>query len=199
MTTRSIFFDRVIMVAVIVTIVVLALALIGDPVRQTLAWTRTGLERVELWRLFSGHLVHLDIYHAVLNVSIMLLLALLFGDIFTLARHSVHALIGTLMIDAGLFWLADIEWYVGLSGVLHAIAAAVVVRLVIDRHDHITWLVALFGLSKIIYENTFGAMPFSGSTSAVATDGHLFGVLAGMMFGLVPDGRRKRKNFNDLA
>lgn len=198
MTTRFVFFDRVVMAAAL-GVVVLALALIGDPVKQSLAWTRTGLEQGEWWRLISGHWVHLGFFHAVLNASVLILLTALFGEVFTLVRQGVHALMGMLVIDAGLWWLGGIEWYVGLSGVLHTMAAAAVVRLIIDRHDRLAWLVALFGLSKIIYENNFGAMPFSGSTDSVVTDAHLFGVLAGMIFGLVPDRNRKRRGVNDLA
>jgi rhomboid family GlyGly-CTERM serine protease len=172
----------------------IVLTVTGDATRESLQWTRSGLQQGEWWRLFTAHVVHLNLFHGLLNALALILLAALFGRTFTLARHGLHALIGILCIDAGLFWLADVEWYVGLSGLLHVLAAAAVVRLIIDRHDRVAWGVAIFGLGKLVYENTLGAMPFSGREALVVTDVHLFGVLIGMVLGLIPSVRHSRDN-----
>lgn len=192
-TSKNGFFDRAVVAAMIVGSVVIALALAGDSARERLKWARDDIHDGEWWRLVTAHLVHLDLLHAVINVGVLLMLAALFGRVFTPTRHAIHTLVGMLIIDLGLTWLSNLEWYVGLSGVLHTLAAAAVVRLIVDHQDRIAWGVAIFGLLKIGFENTVGGLPFSGDQSRVVTDAHLFGVLAGMILGLIPMGTQRAR------
>jgi len=159
----------------------------SDRLIDSLQWSREAIAAGEWWRLLTGHLVHLDLVHACLNVAALLLLWRLFGRVFALRHLLVILLVAVATINAGLWSLSDIDWYVGLSGLLHAWAAAAVVRLIIDRDRHygIAWFVAAFGLAKIMQENIFGPLPFSTNAAAVVTDAHLFGVLAGMAMGLM--------------
>lgn len=199
MTQQKFFIDDVVIVAIILAGLTLVLSLAGDATRESLQWTRFGVQQGEWWRLVTAHVIHLDLFHALLNALVLILLAGLFGGVFTLARHGFNAIIGILFIDAGLLWLGNLEWYVGLSGLLHTLAAASVVRLIVDRQDRLAWGVAIFGLGKIVYENTMGAMPFSGREASVVTDVHLFGVLIGMALGLIPSRYRPAERLNDRA
>jgi len=153
----------------------------------------------EWWRLITAHVVHLNPFHAILYAVVLILLAALFGRVFTPARHGVHAIIGILCIDAGLIWLGNLEWYVGLSGLLHALAAVSVVRLIVDRHDRVAWCVARFGLGKIVYENTVGAMLFSSRETSVVTDVRVFDVVIGMALGLISTRHRSSGPLTDVA
>lgn len=172
-------------VLVVATILILALAAFGDTPREALRWSRSDIAAGQWWRWFTGHLVHLDLPHAALNVAAALVLAGIFGRVYSWRRTLVVLLIGIAAIDAGLWWLVDIEWYVGLSGVLHAYAAAVVVRRIIDTGDFLAWGVAIFGLGKLAWENTSGALPLAAPGTIVVTDAHLFGVIGGMVAGLL--------------
>lgn len=172
-------------IVVIMGVSILLLAMVGEPLRGYLQWSRSALDAGEWWRLVSGHFVHLDIPHALLNVAAMFLLWALFGRTFSLSRLSLIFLIAVSSIDIGLWWFDDVDWYVGLSGLLHAWAAAAVVRLIIDRQDPVACVIAIFGLGKIVWENTHGALPFTADSTPVVTDVHLFGVLAGMLCGLI--------------
>ncbi|MBM4216846.1 MAG: hypothetical protein FJ178_03215 [Gammaproteobacteria bacterium] len=78
-------------------------------------------------------------------------------------------------------------------------AAASAVRLIVDRHDRVAWSVARFGLGKIEYENTVGAMPFSGRETSVVTDVYLFDVVIGMALGLIPTRHRSSGPLTDVA
>lgn len=199
MTRRKLLSDHVVIAAIILAGLTLVLALTGDAMRESLQWTRSGVQHGEWWRLVTAHVVHLDLFHALLNTAVLILLAVLFGHVFTPVRHGFNAIVGILFIDAGLLWLGNLEWYVGLSGLLHTLAAASVVRLIIDFHDRVAWGVAIFGLGKIVYENTMGAMPFSEREVSVVTDVHLFGVLIGMALGLIPARARPSAQLNDLV
>ncbi len=159
----------------------------SDWFTQSLEWSREAITAGEWWRLLTGHFVHLDLWHAGLNGAASLLLWRLFGRVFAPRHLLAVVLVGMAMIDAGLWWLSDVDWYVGLSGLLHAWGAAAVVRLIIDRDRHygIAWLMAILGLAKIARENLWSALPFATDTATVVTDAHLFGVLAGMTMGLL--------------
>lgn len=175
--------------------VVILLALAGDPLREELRWSREALSQGEWWRLVTGHIVHLDVMHAFLNLVAAALLFGIFGASFGLRRALLAMLTGMIAIDLGLWFLGTVDWYVGLSGILHAYAAAAVVRSLIDRPDRTAMGIAVFGMGKIVWENTVGALPFVSAETIVVTDAHLFGVLAGLLVGLLT--RSKRQSIGD--
>lgn len=163
---------------------VLLLALGGEVVQQALRWSRGGIAAGEQWRWVTGHLVHLDIAHAALNAAGLALVWALFARVWSPRRWLLIAVLGIAGIDLGLWWLSDIEWYVGLSGLLNTLAAAGIVREIIDG-DRMAWVVGLLGLAKLVSENLSGPMPFLQPDIPVVLDAHLYGALVGMVCGLV--------------
>lgn len=163
---------------------ILLLALGGEALQQALRWSRSGLDAGELWRWVTGHLVHLDLAHALLNAAGLALVWALFARVYSPRRWLLIVVLGIAGIDLGLWWLSDIEWYVGLSGVLNTLAAAGIVREVIDG-DRMAWVVGLLGLAKLVSENISGPMPFLQPAMPVVLDAHLYGALVGMVCGLV--------------
>jgi len=169
----------------LLAIALLTLAVAGESLQESLQWSRADLARGEWWRLLTGHLVHLDLAHAALNVAALALLYWLFGDVFRRRELVLIVIAGVVAIDAMLWWLVDIDQYRGLSGLLHAWAAAAVVRRLIARQDPLAWVIGVAGLAKILWENLAGAMPFMAPTMVVVTDVHLAGVLVGMLVGVL--------------
>ena len=98
-------------------------------------------------------------------------------------RWLLIAALGIAGIDLGLWWLSDIEWYVGLSGLLNTLAAAGIVREIVDG-DRMAWLIGALGLAKLVSENLSGPMPFMQPGIPVVLDAHLYGALVGMVCGL---------------
>lgn len=162
---------------------ILILTAAGDVPRVALRWDRDALIAGEAWRLVSGHLIHLDLLHALLNLLAGALLATLFGKELRAAQALLVGVVACGAIDAGLWWLSDVDWYVGLSGVLHAYAAAAIVHRLLRQPEPIAAGLAAFGIGKLIWENTLGALPLAGAATTVVTDAHLYGVLAGTLTG----------------
>jgi rhomboid family GlyGly-CTERM serine protease len=129
--------------------------------------------------------VHLDLRHALLNVVGLLLVWALFAASFRAWQWVVILLAGIASIDTGL-WLLNpgLAWYVGASGLLHAAMTAGIVQQMIQR-DRIAWLLGVLGAAKLLYEHFSGALPLSGDAAMVVTDAHLYGALAGAVFGVV--------------
>jgi rhomboid family GlyGly-CTERM serine protease len=97
----------------------------GEPVRAALRYERAAILEGEVWRLFTGHIVHFDLRHLVLNLAGAGLMVLLFATGYAF-RHWLWILAASVVaIDVGFFVLEpQLLWYVGVSGVLHGVLAA---------------------------------------------------------------------------
>jgi rhomboid family GlyGly-CTERM serine protease len=153
--------------------------LAGDAGREALRYDRTALAAGQEWRLLTAHFVHLDFDHAALNSLGLVLMWALFARDYR-PRQWLAILLGSIAaIDAGL-WLRDstVAWYVGSSGALHGIMAAGTLAH-LRRRDLDGWILAVFILLKLAYEQSAGALPFTDSHAGVVVDAHLFGTLGG--------------------
>ena len=91
------------------------------------------------------------------------------------------------IIDSGLWYLdPSLQWYVGLSGLLHALLATGLVVGVSPRRRDLQVLAALLAL-KIAWEQLSGPLPGSEISSGgpVVVDAHLYGIVAGVLSGLI--------------
>ena len=64
----------------------IGLAFVGEPAREALHWSRSGIAAGEHWRWLTAHLVHLDLAHAVLNAAGLALVWVLFFDLYSVRR-----------------------------------------------------------------------------------------------------------------
>ena len=152
--------------------------LAGNGGQAWLRYERGALAQGQWWRLLTAHLVHLDLRHALLNAAGLVLVWVLFARAYSPKAWLAILLGAAAAIDAGL-WLGDstVQWYVGSSGVLHgAMAAGALAH--IRRGERDGWVLAALLAVKLLYEQTHGALPFSGK-DPVVVDAHLYGVLGG--------------------
>jgi len=154
--------------------------LAGETGRLTLRYDRAGLAAGQWWRLLTAHFVHLNLAHALLNILGLVLLWALFARDYSPGRWALIVLASMAAIDAGL-WLGspDLAWYVGASGVLHGVMAAGTWAH-LRRSEFDGWILALFLIGKLAYEQFMGAMPFSAGLGSVVVDAHLYGALGGL-------------------
>lgn len=150
----------------------------GEAARLALRYDRAALAGGELWRLFTAHVVHLSLRHALVNILGLALLWALFARDYSARQWLAIVLAAVVAIDAGL-WLLDstVQWYVGSSGVLHGILAAGTLAQ-LRRAQPEGWVLALLLVGKLLYEHFAGPLPFSGSGPVLVT-AHVFGVLGG--------------------
>ncbi len=147
-----------------------------------LAWRydRAGLAAGQLWRLITAHIVHLNLEHAALNsLGLVLMWALFVRDYSP--RQWLFIVLGSIAaIDAGL-WMRDstIAWYVGSSGAMHGVMSAGTLAHV-RRRDLDGWILAIFLIVKLGYEQTAGALPFADTGPGVVVNAHLYGAIGGL-------------------
>ena len=171
--------------AVGATLVIVVLAALGETGRTALAYHREGIAEGEVWRLVTGHFVHTGFPHLALNLAGLWVVWYLVGATISLAGWTLVWLASIAAVDAGL-WLFEpgLQWYVGLSGVLHGLIAAGVIRgLQCGRPEF--WIVVAALVGKLVYEQLVGPLPGSelSTGDAVIVDAHLYGTLAGAAAG----------------
>lgn len=165
----------------IVLLIALALMLSGDSGREWLRFDRGGIAAGEVWRLLTGHFVHLGVSHTLLNLAGLVLVWILVGRTFTRPQW-VYVMAGSVAaIDLGLwFGATQLEWYVGLSGLLHGMLAAGIAGGLADR-SYEALVLAIVVAGKLAWEQLVGPLPGSEASSggAVIVDAHLYGVIGG--------------------
>jgi rhomboid family GlyGly-CTERM serine protease len=153
----------------------------GESGREWLRYDRLAIADGEIWRLASGHFVHLGLPHLALNALGFALVWYLVASSFRAAQWLLVMLVTIAGIDLG-FWLLQpqLTWYVGLSGLLHGVlAAGIVAGFSRDRHE--LWVLGVLLVGKIAFEQVFGPLPGSEDASggAVITAAHLYGAITG--------------------
>ncbi len=162
------------------------LALGGDPIREALRFGRQAIIDGQYWRLVTGHFVHLGVSHFILNAAGVLLVALLVYREFRPAQWLIVTLGVVASIGAGLLvFNPDLEWYVGLSGLIHGWLAAGTVSLLARRRPE-AWPLAALLCAKLALEQWQGPLPGSAEATGgpVVVDAHLYGSIAGILIGL---------------
>lgn len=153
--------------------------LAGEWGRAALRYERAAIADGEWWRLITAHLVHLDLGHAALNALGFVLMWSLFARDYRPAQWLAILAATVATIDAGLWFIdTQVGWYVGASGVLHGIMAAGTLAH-LRRGDLDGWILAIFIILKLGYEQVSGQLPFSGSDVPVVVNAHLYGALGG--------------------
>jgi len=180
---KSLNCDRAYGLGLLAAYAVVGLLAGGDPVRQALGYERVALAQGEWWRAVTAHFVHLDAEHALLNALGITLMWALFARDFSPLRWLAIYLAAGLGISAGL-WLLDpqVQWYVGASGALHGVMTAGTLAH-LRRRDLDGWILAVFIVAKLAYEQWAGSMPFQESGTTVV-DAHLYGAIGGLASGL---------------
>ncbi|HEU4617180.1 MAG TPA: rhombosortase [Gammaproteobacteria bacterium] len=171
-----------------------ALAAGGEAVRQWGRYDRHALEAGQLWRLVTGHLVHLGPSHLALDLGALVLIRVIVGTAMSGGEWVGATLVSMASIDAGLYFGApDVGWYVGLSGILHGLFVAGAAALLgTDRRFAAALLVGV--AAKLAWEHWAGPLPWSAEATGgtVITAAHFYGAIGGVIFAAFMGLRRRR-------
>ncbi len=172
---------------VVLILIATLLMFSGDSGRELLRFERSGIAAGEWWRLLSGHLTHMGWSHVALNGAGLILVWYLVGTAFSALRWLLIAAVAIATMDT-CFWFLnpDMAWYVGLSGLLHALlAAGIVARL--GNINAETAILAALVIAKLAWEQFSGPLPGSelASGGVVIVDAHLYGAAGGVLGALL--------------
>lgn len=140
------------------------------------------------WRMISGHFVHLDFMHWLVNGLGAILAWVLFAGILP---HKVAAvfMLGSAPAVSSAFYLLNpgIGWYVGLSGILYGYCAAGSLYGMVyapERRRFYTVLLTIIFL-KLTWEYISGGSWSDGLFKTdVVTRAHLYGVISCLLIAI---------------
>ncbi len=141
----------------------------------------------EIWRIWTGHLVHTNMLHMSLNIVAALVIYLAFFTKIKLGELLAYSFVFTALISVALLCIyPDLDWYNGLSGLLHALVIYFSIRLVRNEGmvyligPGIVWLKVLVETTRanLGYENLIGEM-------TVIDDAHLIGAFIGTVAAII--------------
>lgn len=153
---------------------------------EALEFQRQSILSGQLWRLWTGHWVHANTAHFLLNISAALLLYFAFFRTLTAKELIATGLIFSALIGGALLLLMpELDWYNGLSGLLHAWVVYASIRR-IQAGDAMYWLGPVLVWAKVLFERVgFGGWSggFLGGVNIIY-EAHLIGALVGTLAGI---------------
>ncbi len=166
-----------------IAFIVTFIGLFGSDVQLWLRFDRNAILSGEVWRIFTGHLAHLSWPHLAMNLLGLALVWGLFDRHLPTKRWFHVMLFGGFGISLLLLVVdSHLLYYVGLSGVLHAMfIVGCLYDLRTGRWDSKLLLILI--ITKLLWEQWYGPLPGSEKTAggSVVVDAHLFGALMGLI------------------
>ena len=162
----------------------LLLACAGEQAASGLAWERVAILNGELWRLWSGHLVHFSASHAGADVLALLASGALAEPLIGTRRFALVLGGGALLLSLGLLMCApELHEYRGASGlaVLTAVLGGVLAWNRYPGSRPVLVCAALALASKTLWEACANMAAFTDLPAgvAVAWQAHLLGAVLG--------------------
>ena len=148
-----------------------------------LVYDRAAILDGQIWRLVTGHLVHLDWNHLSANAAALFGLGWLVETAPGNGRKNlVTVLVASIAVISALLMLfaPATAFYAGLSGALNGLFAFACLQLY-GQTRHKAWLVLILGAAfKIGWESAFGPLFTSSLAWPSQTLAHFGGLLAGL-------------------
>jgi rhomboid family GlyGly-CTERM serine protease len=159
----------------------------GESFAQTLVYRKDLISQGEIWRLLSGHILHTNSYHLLLNLVALFMMWALHGRFYSIKNYISLFLFCSLTTCLGLYYFdPTLIQYVGLSGTLHGVFIFGAL-MDINAKDKTGYLLFIGAWAKIAYEQRYGASTdvISLIEANVAVNAHLWGAIGGLFFTIV--------------
>lgn len=156
-------------------------------IQVDLLFLRDNIQQGQLWRLWTGNLVHSNYYHLALNLAGFWLFLFIFNNLMNTTQLLVTLVMLINGVGLGLYFFnPELYWYAGFSGALYGLYIIGAIYALIAK-DIITGLTIIVVIpSKIIWDH----LNETGQTNAeligipISTDSHLYGISSAFLIGL---------------
>lgn len=171
-----------------VSLAVISLAAMvgGSHAFYWLSYERDAILDGQVWRVLTGHLMHLGWPHVLLNLAGLALLWIIFGRLLSFERWVVALVCCAFGVSLGLLLFhPELDWYVGMSGVLHGMFVIGAIAGIRSGY-RAEWLLLGLLTVKLVWEQLRGATPATAEFvgGAVIVDAHLYGAITGLAVAL---------------
>jgi len=146
----------------------------------------------EVWRLLTGNFVHFGWAHTLMNLAAFFLCAIALLNSLSIKQYISLILCCCVTVGISVYYLnPEYETYAGLSGAIHGF---IIAGLMLNKRHNgwINGVLVLLLFGKIFHEHQtqYQANDLQALLPVpVAYDAHLYGALAGLVFGGIELGR----------
>lgn len=154
-----------------------------------IAYRRSAIQSGEWWRLVTGQYVHNNLAHLLMNV-IGLVIIYTLASLYRHANTYIAALVLTTpALGLALFYFEkDLEYYVGISGVLHGVLVALGIVFASTSSKRLGYLL-VFSVSVKVYFEYIGVLSVDNVQQAIGIPvcfgAHHLGVISGVVLAFV--------------
>ena len=180
-------FQVVLLIAILSVIAFFGEYFLGELFTETFVYQRQLITEGEIWRLITGHILHTNGYHLLLNLAALFMLWALHGHFYQIKSYIALFLFCSVFTSIGIYYFdPSLLQYVGLSGVLHGIFVFGAI-MDIKAKDKTGYLLFLGVWLKVAHEQFYGASADVSNLieASVAINAHLWGALGGLLYSLV--------------
>lgn len=154
-----------------------------------LAYNRDAIAKGDYWRLITGHFIHLNNMHLLLNMFGVGMVLMLFDHLLAIWQWIVVLLASALIISLLIYLnLPQVQAYVGLSGVIHTLYVLGTLQLLNQpKERNFAIILMLMVTLKLLTENVGQGISFTADMigGRVLYQAHLYGALAGLFLGAI--------------
>lgn len=153
------------------------------------AYSRHHIVNGEYWRLITGHFIHLNNTHLLLNMLGVGLVLMLFDNVLAIWQWLVVLLASAFVISVLIYFnLPQVQGYVGLSGVIHGLFVLATMQLLAQpKERNFALILAVMVTLKLLTENGVQGISFTANLIGghVLLPAHLYGAVVGLLFGVL--------------
>ena len=172
---------------IITALILISILLVAQRYASIFQYGRAAIMAGEYWRIITCHFVHSGWEHLTLNVIGAVLLFGLFVNLYSPFVWLMGALCCMIGISLSfLIFCVNLEWYNGLSGVLHAVFLMGCIGEI--KNGNMFYCFGLLGIiGKLVMDRFAGPSEFTSqfTETLVATAAHLSGIISGGVTGCI--------------
>ncbi|PID46079.1 MAG: rhombosortase [Proteobacteria bacterium] len=149
-----------------------------------LLYVRGAVNQGEWWRILSGQLVHTNWPHFELNISSLLIFALLFYNSVNIRTFTISLFLLALGVGLSIHYLEPrIHWYAGLSGAIYGLYLVGAYSSYQRNDVFIAISVAALVIGKATFEHFYGQIHSNAEliNARVVTEAHLYGIVGAIV------------------
>ncbi|HFC92357.1 MAG TPA: rhombosortase [Leucothrix mucor] len=156
-------------------------------IQNDLLFLRENIQQGELWRIWTGNLIHSNYTHLGLNLSGFWLFVFIFKELINAIQLMLSLAILISGVGLGLYFLnPELYWYAGLSGALYGLFIVGAFYALVDK-DFITGVSIIIVIPvKIIWDHLHNTGQLNADLIGVpvSTDSHIYGISTAFFIGI---------------
>lgn len=166
----------------IYTIVFVVIGVVTQNFQASFVFSQEKIHSGEIWRIWSGHFVHINYLHLLMNSLGFSILVILYKNLISTAQLIIQIVYLASSIGLSLYFFSpDIQHYAGFSGILYGLFIIAALQALSKKNNLLSYPI-LFAITGKIIWNKFADAEDNLINMPIATDAHIYGYISAILF-----------------